>query len=111
MVRVGGNLLYGNNAVVERVKSGECEQLTVYGSRKRVCVKDMKASEFVTPEVVFSSKIPVGGKNVRLAGDSCATVTLQLRLAKTAQFSVPCIGSRDEQSRVLLASPPPGVSV
>jgi len=40
MVWVGGKLLYGNRAAVERIKPGQCEALTVYGSSKRVCVKD-----------------------------------------------------------------------
>src|SRR6266705_705545 len=42
MVWVGGNLLYGNKTVVEKVKPTQCEALTVYGSEKRVCVKDTK---------------------------------------------------------------------
>ncbi len=42
MVWVGGNLLYGNKTVVEKVKPTQCEALTVHGSEKRVCVKDTK---------------------------------------------------------------------
>ena len=42
MVWVGGNLLYGNKAVLEKVKPGQCEAVTVHGSEKRVCVKDTK---------------------------------------------------------------------
>ena len=42
MVWVGGNLLYGNKTVVEKVKPAQCEALTVHGSEKRVCVKDTK---------------------------------------------------------------------
>ena len=42
MVWVGGNLLYGNKAVLEKVKPAQCEALTVHGSEKRVCVKDTK---------------------------------------------------------------------
>jgi len=39
MVWVGGNLLYGNEAILKKVKPGQCETITVHGSRKRVCVK------------------------------------------------------------------------
>lgn len=39
MVWVGGNLLYGNKTILERVKPGQCEDLKVYGSNKRVCVR------------------------------------------------------------------------
>jgi 5-methylthioadenosine/S-adenosylhomocysteine deaminase len=42
MVWVGGNLLYGNKTVLEKVKPTQCEALTVHGSEKRVCVKDTK---------------------------------------------------------------------
>ena len=42
MVWVGGNLLYGNKAILEKVKPAQCEALTVHGSEKRVCVKDTK---------------------------------------------------------------------
>jgi Cytosine deaminase and related metal-dependent hydrolases len=45
MVWVGGNLLYGDEPVVEKIKSGLCEPLTVHGSRKRVCVKNYKDSK------------------------------------------------------------------
>lgn len=44
MVWVGGSLLYGNKAIVEKVRAGECEELIVYGSKKRICVKDTKAN-------------------------------------------------------------------
>ena len=40
MVWVGGNLLYGNKNTLEKVKSGQCEDLKVYGSNKKICVKD-----------------------------------------------------------------------
>jgi cytosine/adenosine deaminase-related metal-dependent hydrolase len=40
MVWVGGKLLYGNRVAVERIRPGQCESLTVYGSSKRICVKD-----------------------------------------------------------------------
>jgi cytosine/adenosine deaminase-related metal-dependent hydrolase len=42
MVWVGGNLLYGNKTVLDKVRPGQCEALTVHGSEKRVCVKDTK---------------------------------------------------------------------
>ena len=42
MVWVGGNLLYGNKTVLEKVKPTQCEALTIHGSEKRVCVKDPK---------------------------------------------------------------------
>ena len=45
MVWVGGNLLYGDEPVVEKVKKGQCEPLKVHGSAKRVCVKDPKDSK------------------------------------------------------------------
>jgi hypothetical protein len=44
MVWVGGTLLYRNNTVVEKVRIGECEELMVYGSKKRVCVRDTKVN-------------------------------------------------------------------
>jgi 5-methylthioadenosine/S-adenosylhomocysteine deaminase len=40
MVWVGGKLLYGNQAIVEEIRPGQCEPLAVYGSNKRICVKD-----------------------------------------------------------------------
>ncbi len=39
LVWVGGNLLYGAQAVLDQVKPGQCESLLVYCSPKRVCVK------------------------------------------------------------------------
>ena len=42
MVWVGGELLYGNAAVVQAVKPNLCEPLLVHGSSKRICVKDTK---------------------------------------------------------------------
>lgn len=42
MVWVGGDLLYANRAILEKVKPGACEPLQVYGSSKRICVKDMR---------------------------------------------------------------------
>jgi cytosine/adenosine deaminase-related metal-dependent hydrolase len=42
MVWVGGDPLYGNRAAIDKLKPGACEALTVYGSRKRICVKDTK---------------------------------------------------------------------
>ena len=42
MVWVGGNLLYANNVILDKVKPGQCEALLVHGSQKRVCVKDMQ---------------------------------------------------------------------
>src|SRR5207245_482261 len=38
MVWVGGDLLYANKAILEKIKPGECEAMLVYGSQKRVCV-------------------------------------------------------------------------
>lgn len=40
MVWVGGKLLYGNQAIVEGIRPGQCESLADYGSNKRICVKD-----------------------------------------------------------------------
>jgi 5-methylthioadenosine/S-adenosylhomocysteine deaminase len=40
MVWVGGELLYGNAAVVQAVKPNLCEPLLVHGSSKQICVKD-----------------------------------------------------------------------
>jgi cytosine/adenosine deaminase-related metal-dependent hydrolase len=42
MVWVGGNLLYANRTILDKVKPGQCEALLVHGSQKRVCVKDMQ---------------------------------------------------------------------
>jgi cytosine/adenosine deaminase-related metal-dependent hydrolase len=41
-VWVGGELLYASRAVIDKVKPGQCEALTVHGSPKRICVKDTK---------------------------------------------------------------------
>jgi cytosine/adenosine deaminase-related metal-dependent hydrolase len=38
MVWVGGDLVYANKAIMDKVKPGLCEALTVKGSRKKVCV-------------------------------------------------------------------------
>jgi hypothetical protein len=38
MVWVGGDLLYSNRAALEKLKPNQCEPITVYGSRKRICV-------------------------------------------------------------------------
>lgn len=40
LVMVGGKVLYGNQATVEKLRPNECEALVVYGSQKRICVKD-----------------------------------------------------------------------
>lgn len=40
MVWIGGKLLYGNSAIVQKIRKNACEPLLVHGSRKRVCVKD-----------------------------------------------------------------------
>jgi 5-methylthioadenosine/S-adenosylhomocysteine deaminase len=42
MVWVGGELLYGDETVLEQVKAGVCEAFQVQGANKRVCVKDTK---------------------------------------------------------------------
>ncbi len=42
MVWVAGELLYGSRTVLETVKPGQCEDLKVNGSSKRVCVPDTK---------------------------------------------------------------------
>ena len=39
MVWVGGDLLYANKAILDKIKPGACEPLLVYGSQKKVCVK------------------------------------------------------------------------
>lgn len=39
MVWIGGDLLYGDDAVVESVKKSRCDALRVHGSKKRICVK------------------------------------------------------------------------
>jgi hypothetical protein len=40
MVWVGGDVLYGDQEALEKLKPGQCEALTVHGSAKRVCVRD-----------------------------------------------------------------------
>jgi 5-methylthioadenosine/S-adenosylhomocysteine deaminase len=40
MVWVGGELLYGDESVVEGARPGACEALQVNGAQKRVCVQD-----------------------------------------------------------------------
>lgn len=40
MVWVGGNLLYGDETTVTKVKPSGCDQLLVHGSKKRICVQN-----------------------------------------------------------------------
>jgi 5-methylthioadenosine/S-adenosylhomocysteine deaminase len=42
MVWVGGDLLYANKAILDKIKPGVCEAILVYGSAKRLCVKNTK---------------------------------------------------------------------
>ena len=42
MVWVGGDLLYANKAILDKIKPGECEAMLVYGSQKKVCAKNTK---------------------------------------------------------------------
>jgi 5-methylthioadenosine/S-adenosylhomocysteine deaminase len=42
MVWVGGDLLYANKAILDKIKPGQCEAMLVYGSQKKVCVKNTK---------------------------------------------------------------------
>jgi adenine deaminase len=42
MVWVGGDLLYANKAILDKIKPGQCEAMLVYGSAKRLCVKNTK---------------------------------------------------------------------
>jgi hypothetical protein len=44
MVWVGADLLYANKAILDKIKPGQCEPMLVYGSQKRVCVKNTKLS-------------------------------------------------------------------
>jgi hypothetical protein len=44
MVWVGGELLYGNAAVVRAVKPDLCEPLLVHGSSKQICVKNVHSA-------------------------------------------------------------------
>jgi hypothetical protein len=39
-VWIGGQVLYGTASVVQAVKPGKCEALSINGADKRVCVKD-----------------------------------------------------------------------
>jgi hypothetical protein len=61
---VGGDLLYASRAVLDKVKPGQCEALTVYGSQKKICVKDTKGpvpgSQQTLKEItsVLRSKLP-----------------------------------------------------
>jgi hypothetical protein len=40
MVWVGGQLLYGREAVLQKVKPNQCEALKVKGTNKCICVAD-----------------------------------------------------------------------
>src|SRR5438445_3446394 len=44
MVWVGGDLLYANKAILDKIKPNQCEAMLVYGSQKKVCVKNTKLS-------------------------------------------------------------------
>ncbi|MEK7406607.1 MAG: amidohydrolase family protein, partial [Acidobacteriota bacterium] len=52
MVWVGGELLYGDESVLEKLKPGQCDELPVGGSKKRVCVKDTKDPELKTEQTL-----------------------------------------------------------
>ena len=63
-VWVGGDLLYASRALIDKVKPGQCEALTVYGSQKKICVKDTKdpvaGSQQTLTEItaILRSKLP-----------------------------------------------------
>jgi hypothetical protein len=40
MVWVGGDLLYGDEDALKKMKPGQCEPLTIHGAAKRICVRD-----------------------------------------------------------------------
>jgi hypothetical protein len=42
MVWVGGDLLYANKAILDKIKPGQCEAMLVHGSQKKVCVKNTR---------------------------------------------------------------------
>jgi 5-methylthioadenosine/S-adenosylhomocysteine deaminase len=44
MVWVGGDLLYANKAILDKIKPNQCEPILVYGAQKKVCVKNTKLS-------------------------------------------------------------------
>jgi hypothetical protein len=44
MVLLDGKVLYGDAAVVDLVRPGQCEEILVHGAKKRVCVKDPTSS-------------------------------------------------------------------
>jgi len=41
---VGGDLLYANKAILDKIKPTQCEPILVYGAQKKVCVKNTKLS-------------------------------------------------------------------
>jgi adenine deaminase len=59
MVWVGGDLLYANKTILDKIKPGECEAMLVYGSQKKVCVKNTKL------------QVPKARKRVKRSGPSC----------------------------------------
>lgn len=44
LVMVGGQAMYGNRAAMLKLRSSDCEDLTIYGSRKRICVRNSSAA-------------------------------------------------------------------
>ena len=50
-------MLYGNKAILEDVKAGQCEDLKVYGSKKTVCVKDIMEQVPKNDQTLVSLKI------------------------------------------------------
>lgn len=45
LVMIGGQALYGNRAAMSKLRSNECEDITVHGSRKRICVRNSNGIE------------------------------------------------------------------
>jgi 5-methylthioadenosine/S-adenosylhomocysteine deaminase len=45
LVMIAGQPLYGNRVAMNKLRSTECEDLTVHGSRKRICVRSSNGVE------------------------------------------------------------------
>ena len=41
---MGGDLLYANKAILDKIKPTQCEPILVDGAQKKVCVKNTKLS-------------------------------------------------------------------
>lgn len=67
MVWVGGELLYGRESVIQKLKPDRCEALKVNGSNKRVCVVDTVNPVANSQQTLSDIRMKLLGKYAHLA--------------------------------------------